>query len=850
MIAQRNLVVVGNGMVGHRFVERCVAAGLHFNYAITVLGEERQAAYDRVNLSKVFEGKAPEELSMLATPDWYQVNGISLILGDKAAAIDREARTVTTASGKVVSYDSLVLATGSFPFVPPVPGKDGPGCLVYRTLDDLDAIRAAAQGGKRGVVIGGGLLGLECANAVKNLGLETHVVEFAPRLMTVQVDDAGGALLKAKIETLGVKVHLNKSTTLIARDAAGKVEKLIFADKTELPTDMVVFSAGIRPRDDLARGCGLPVGERGGIVVDDRCVTPDPHILAIGEVACWKGRTYGLVAPGYHMAQVACDVLAGAAEPAMVTGFDMSTKLKLLGVEVGSFGDAFATTKDAQVVAFTDTTTGVYRKLVLSPDRGLLLGGVLVGDTSAYGMLHQFMLGGVAMPPNPEDMILPSRSGSSSGPGVGSLPDSAGICSCHNVSKGAIVSAISGGCQEVGAIMTCTKAGTGCGSCKSLLKDILHVELKKSGVTVTNHVCEHFAHSRQELYSLVRLHGIHSFSELIAAHGKGDGCEICKPAVASILASAWNEHILTDRHAHLQDTNDRYLANMQKDGTYSVVPRCPGGEITPDQLIALGQVAKKYKLYSKITGGQRVDLFGAHLGDLPTIWKELQQVGFESGHAYGKALRTVKSCVGSTWCRYGVQDAVGLAVKVEHRYKGLRSPHKLKSAVSGCARECAEAQGKDFGIIATEKGYNLYVCGNGGMTPQHGVLLAQDLSEEQVLTLCDRFLMFYIRTADRHERTAPWFNKLEGGLDFLKSVLIDDSLHLVEQLDREMQHIVDTYQDEWCTAIEDPALRSRFSHFVNSDRPDPTVVMVSERTQHRPAAPHEKPSVIPTLVPV
>ncbi len=363
-------------------------------------------------------------------------------------------------------------------------------------------------------------------------------------------------------------------------------------------------------------------------------------------------------------------------------------------------------------------------------------------------------------------------------------------------------------------------------------------------MTLSNHLCEHFPHARQDLFALIRLHRLTDFPTVLARHGVGTGCEICKPAVASILASAWNEHVLDRRHLALQDTNDRYLANIQRDGTYSVVPRVPGGEITPDQLILLGQVAKRYGLYTKITGGQRVDLFGARLEQLPEIWEELIAGGFESGHAYGKALRTVKSCVGSTWCRYGVQDSVALAILIENRYKGLRAPHKLKSAVSGCARECAEAQGKDFGVIATDKGYNLYVCGNGGMRPRHAELLATDLDQDHLIRYLDRFLMFYIRTADRLERTATWFAKLEGGLDYLRSVVIDDRLGIARELEAEMAQVVASYQDEWRTVVEDPALRGRFRAFINSDASDPSICMVQERGQPRPAPPQAELSTV------
>ena len=838
------LVVVGNGMVGHRFLTAAGERGLYARYRAVVISEERHLAYDRVNLSKWFEGKTADEL-MLASEAEYAALGIEVVRGDSAKAIDRVARTLTLGSGRVLSYDKLVLATGSYPFVPPIPGKDLPGCFVYRTLDDLEAIRGAAQTVKTAAVIGGGLLGLEAAKALLSLGLETHVVEFASRLMPLQVDDAGGSVLKNRIEELGVRVHLSTSTREIRAGVGGRVDALIFADGRELAVDMVVFSAGIRPRDELARAAGLAIGDRGGIVIDPACRTSDAHVFAIGECAVFSGKTYGLVAPGYRMAEVVAATLAGASGEAF-DGFDMSTKLKLLGVDVGSFGDAFGSTPGSRQLALFDTASARYKKLVLSADGKQLLGGILVGDASSYRQLLAQVQTQMALPEHPEDLICPPREGGGgSGFGVGALPDQAMICSCHNVAKGAICNAIrEKRLTAVGGVKSCTKAGTGCGSCVTLIDQILKLELKRAGVAVKNHLCEHFPHSRQELVHLVRIHELRSFDELIERHGTGSGCEICKPAVASILASTWNDYVLKREHVGLQDTNDRYLANIQRDGTYSVVPRLAGGEVTPDQLMALGAIAKKYKLYTKVTGGQRIDMFGARLDQLPSIWKELVAAGFESGHAYGKALRTVKSCVGSTWCRYGVQDSVGFAVKVENRYKGLRAPHKLKGAVSGCARECAEAQGKDFGVIATEKGYNLYVCGNGGMKPQHAVLLAADLDEETLIRYLDRFLMFYVRTAERLQRTASWFNNLEGGLDYLKGVIIDDSLGICAELEAEMARIVESYQCEWKTTVADPEKVRMFRPFVNSDTPDPSVVFVKERNQHRPAAWVEKRSLI------
>jgi len=835
---RKKIVVVGNGMVGHKLLEQLVAAAA--DVEVTVLCEEPRPAYDRVHLSEFFAGKSADELS-LVTPGFFEEHGKLLLLklNAKAVGIDRAAKTVTTARGEIIAYDKLVLATGSYPFVPPLPGKDRPACLVYRTIEDLEAIAAAGRESRVGVVVGGGLLGLEAAKALKDMNLTTHVVEFAPRLMAVQVDDGGGRILRRKIEQLGVTVHTGKNTQEIV-DGEGCRHRMKFADGGFLETDLILFSAGIRPRDELAKQAGLAMGERGGIVVDEACRTSDPDIYAIGECALYQGRIYGLVAPGYQMAQVVADQLSGKTG-AVFTGADMSTKLKLMGVDVASLGDAHGATKGSLCYSFIDERQQVYKKLVVSDCGKFLLGGVLVGEAEDYGTLLQYMLNRMPLPDRPESLILPALDGAAKpGLGVAALPDSAQICSCNNVSKAALCTAIDEGCTTLGALKKCTKAATSCGGCGPLVTQILKHELSARGVAVSDHLCEHFPHSRQELYHLVRVEKIRSFDALLANHGKGRGCDICKPTVASILASCWNEHVLQPRHAKLQDSNDYYLANIQKDGTYSVVPRVPGGEITPDKLIAIGAVAKKYGLYTKITGGQRIDLFGAQVHQLPLIWKELIDAGFESGHAYGKAVRTVKSCVGSTWCRYGVQDSVGLSIEIENRYRGMRSPHKLKFAVSGCTRECAEAQSKDVGIIATEKGWNLYVCGNGGMKPRHAELLAADLDKDTLVKYIDRFLMFYVRTADRLQRTSVWMENLEGGLDYLKQVVCEDKLGIAMELEEEMQHLVDTYECEWKKAINDPATLRRFRTFVNSEGGDSNVVFVEERGQIRPATEDER----------
>jgi nitrite reductase (NADH) large subunit len=465
---------------------------------------------------------------------------------------------------------------------------------------------------------------------------------------------------------------------------------------------------------------------------------------------------------------------------------------------------------------------------------------VLVGNTDDYGNWLQTMLNDLPLPEHPEDLILPSRAAAPAAHGTTALPATAQICSCNNVSKGAICAAVEAGCTTIGALKKHTRAASSCGGCAPLVTQILKAELQRKGISVDNHLCEHFPYSRQQLFSLIRVGGLRTFDATLQKHGRGLGCDICKPAIGSILASCWNEFVLAGERASLQDTNDYFLANMQKDGTYSVVPRVPGGEITPDKLIVLGQMAKKYDLYTKITGGQRIDLFGARVQQLPQIWADLIAAGFESGHAYGKAMRTVKSCVGSSWCRYGVQDSVGLAIEIENRYRGLRAPHKIKLAVSGCTRECAEAQGKDVGVIASEKGWNLYVCGNGGMKPRHAELLAADLDKETLIRYIDRFLMFYIRTADRLQRTSTWRDNLEGGLEYLQQVVCEDKLGIAAELEADMARIVATYECEWKKAIEDPATLRRFRHFINSDAADSHVKFVEERGQIRPATREER----------
>lgn len=835
---KKRILVVGNGMVGHKFIDNLVNHEQADEYKVITFSEEPRLAYDRVQLSKYFSGSSAEDLA-LTNADYYNEKSVEFILKDKVVDLDFDNKEVITASGRREGYDKLILATGSFPFVPPIPGNNGEHCLVYRTIEDLEAITASATVSKVGVVVGGGLLGLEAANALKQAGLETHVVEFAPRLMAVQLDEGGGKLLRRKIEALGVKVHTQKATTEIVAGTEARY-RMNFADGSHLETDMILFSAGIRPQDELARKCGIQIGERGGIVVDNNCQTSIKDVYAVGECALWNNRIYGLVAPGYQMAKVAVSHITGGSEQFL--GADMSTKLKLMGVDVASVGDAHGSTPGSLSYTYSNDVEEVYKRIIVSADNKKLLGAVLVGDAEAYGTLQSMCVNGMDLPEDPNCLILPNVEGGGAALGVDALPEAATVCSCYDVSKGAICCAVQNGARTMGDIKAVTKASTGCGGCSALAKQVMDAELTKLGVEVSNHICEHFPHSRKELADIVRVTQIKSFDELLDKHGKGLGCDICKPAVGSILASNFNEFVLDKKHIGLQDTNDIFLGNMQKDGTYSIVPRIAGGEITPEKLIVLGQIGKDYNLYTKITGGQRIDLFGAQLHQLPEIWKKLVDAGFETGHAYGKSVRTVKSCVGSTWCRYGVLDSVGMAIQIENRYKGLRSPHKLKFAVSGCTRECAEAQSKDVGIIATETGWSLYVCGNGGMRPRHADLFATGLDDVTLIKYIDRFLMFYCRTADRLQRTSVWFENLEGGLDYLKKVVIEDKLGLADELEAQMNTVIGAYQCEWKTTVENPELQKRFKHFINSQAKDDNLAYVVEREQIRPATALERKS--------
>lgn len=837
------VLVVGGGMVAHRFTERLRDEDTARRFDITVVGEEPVRPYDRVHLTDVLRGRAPGELE-LGRPLMWSDPCVHLRSGDPVSALNLEQRTAECLSGEVIGWDRLVLATGADGRRPPIEGVDLPGVFLYRSLDDVlgiarqaetllagrTGLAGSAEPGPPAVVLGGGLLGLEAAGALVEMGLDVTVVQSRGHVLSDQLDSGGGALLGRLVEEAGVHIHTGARADRIVAGADGAAGAVSCGGDL-LEAQLIVMATGVRPRDELAVAQGIATASHGGILIDDCCRTNVPDVYAIGDVATVDGALPGLIAPGNQQADVLAGLLLGR-DGSRLGALDDAARLKFPGVGAASFGDAFATTSGAVSVLYADPTARAYKRLVLSDDGRTLLGGMLVGDDGAYSMLRPLL--GHELGADPATFLMPEAA--SAAPSV-DLPDDALVCSCNSVTAGQIASAVrDGGCTTVAEISASTQACTTCGSCEPLVRRILDRQLASMGRTVSHAMCEHFSMSRRELFDAVQISGARTFSKILERHGTGgDGCDICKPAIASILAHLTSAHALDPDRAPLQDTNDRVLANMQKDGSYSVVPRIPGGEITPDGLVAIGTIAKEFGLYTKVTGAQRIDMFGARLDELPAIWERLIDAGFESGHAYGKALRNVKSCVGSSWCRYGVRDSVGMAVALELRYRGVRSPHKLKFGVSGCARECAEARSKDVGVIATEKGWNLYVGGNGGFNPRHSDLLAEDLDDDALVTAIDRFVVYYIRTADRLQRTARWVEDLDGGIEGLRQVIFEDSLGICADLDAYMQDHVESYQDEWRQVLEDPERRRQFVSFVNApDSHDEHLRYVPERAQHRP----------------
>lgn len=792
-------------------------------------------------------------------------------LGTIVTAIHASRKVVETSNGIIVPYDLLVLATGSEALLPPsTPGIGAKGVFVYRTIEDLQKLIGFADTvkGSTSVVVGGGLLGLEAAKAMLDLERfgKIKLIERNKWVLSRQLDSDAGSMVVELVRKLGLDVILSKRVARILVDQDNAVHGIVFEDGERIECRCVMFAIGIKARDDLAKSAGIKCSDRGGIEIDQNLMTSEDDIYSIGECASWESQTFGLIAPGIEMA----DILAFNLTQAKVHSRrkfkrpDLSTKLKLLGVDVASFGDFFAdrdglkvtmpkkhTKKEkanladanehistaVKALIYKDPFQSVYKKYLFSPDGKYLLGGMMIGDTKDYVKLVPLVKNQKALEVPPSQLIF--GAGTQSDEDTDELVSEVQICSCHNVSKGDITRLVRDqSCKSVGDVKSCTKAGTGCGGCMPLVQTIFNAEMRAMGSEVLNHLCPHFKHSRADLFNIIHVKKLRTFQQIMAACGRVSdslGCEVCKPALGSILASLYNEHII-DKPLHgLQDSNDKFLANIQRNGTFSVIPRVAGGEITPDKLIVIGTVAKKYGLYCKITGGQRIDMFGAKKQNLVEIWTDLVNAGMESGHAYAKSLRTVKSCVGTTWCRFGIGDSVGMAIRLEERYKSIRSPHKLKGGVSGCIRECAEAQNKDFGLIATEKGFNIFVGGNGGAKPRHSELLAQDIPPDDVVPILDRYLMFYIRTADKLQRTARWVEQLPGGIKYLREVILEDRLGICAELEEQMSELIGTFFCEWTEVINDPIRRKLFQQFSNTSSTLESIEKVDERGQQRPA---------------
>ncbi|KAJ7128043.1 nitrite reductase [Mycena filopes] len=851
----REVILVGDwlGMVGIAFIEKLLNLDAHGKYFVVTCGEEKHFAYNRVG---------QVENLYLNPPSWYaeqKPESFRYFLSETVTSISPDEHLAHTSKGRTIKYDKCVLATGSNAGVPPYVTHedaariDGVLCIAtsrtWRVLSHMQKRVSSKRQSWR-------------AKAVYDMPSipEVAIIHRQAHLLSRQVGPDAGEMIVRKIQAMGVEV-LTSCTPVeqLTRKAEDDPEQEL-ADGGTVEADLVIYAIGIKPRDEIAGTSGIKCHPRGGIVVGNDLQTSSK------DCASWKGNTYGLIGP-------ATDSHA----PRVMNAPDLSTKLKLMGIDVASFGDFFADTKplDAQIqvvsrakpdkalpavqIAIDDSSSGAntpskrsrahtpkldepikclvyndpfgatYKKYIFTADGKYLLGGQMIGDVGDYVKLVSIVKKKKALETPPSELIVGAKTeGGSNGD---DLDDDAQVCSCHNVEKGRIVRCIKDeGCTTIADLKAKTKAGTGCGGCMPLITSIFNAEMLKAGHKVNNNLCPHFAMSRADLFAVVRVKKLRDFVEVMQQCGVNKdalGCEICKPTVGSILSSLYNEHIMLPAHHQNQDTNDRFLGNIQRNGTFSVIPRMAAGEVTPDALIAIGQVAKKYGLYTKVTGGQRIDMFGARRDDLPAIWEELNNANLESGHAYGKSLRTVKSCVGTTWCRYGVGDSVGLAVQLENRYRGVRSPHKFKGGVSGCVRECAEAQSKDFGIIATDKGWNIFVGGNGGANPRHAELFARDVPPTQVVRIIDRYLAYYIMTADRLQRTARWIENMEGG--------IEDELGICSDLEALMQNLVNTYEDEWAQVVKDPVKRKQFKQFANTDERRPNSEMITQRGQQRPA---------------
>lgn len=771
--ASPHLVVIGNGMAGCRAVEEILARDPG-KYRITIFGAEPRVNYNRIMLSPVLAGEKTFEEIIINGQDWYDDNGIDLVSGDPVASIDRAAKTITSRSGRTIGYDKLLIATGSDPFIIPVPGKDLPGVVTFRDLDDVDKMLTAAGLGGNAVVIGGGLLGLEAAHGLSLRGMQVTVLHLMPTLMERQLDEAAGWLLKTALEGRGQTILTGADTAEIYGN--GKVEGVRLKDGREIPADIVVMAVGIRPSTTLAKEAGLAVGR--GIQVDDHMVTSDADILAVGECVEHDGNVYGLVAPLWEMCRSLADGLVATSSG--YRGSVTSTKLKVSGIDVFSAGD-FSGGEGCEDIVLRDATRGVYKRVIVKGDR--IIGAVLYGDTADGNWYFDLLKKGEDISDIRDALIFgqafASGGGASLNPidAVAALSDDAEICGCNGVSKGKVMACIAGGAVTLDAVRSGCKASASCGSCTGLVENLLQLAMGDdyAGERTVKPMCKCTSFTHEDVRAAILEKDLKEIPAVMQAlsWSTPDGCASCRPALNYYLLCAWPEEHQEDPQSRF--VNERMHANIQKDGTYSVVPRMFGGVTTPAELRAIADAAEKYDAKMvKVTGGQRIDLFGIRKEDLPAIWADLNAAGMVSGHAYGKALRTVKTCVGSEWCRFGTQDSTGLGIKIEHMTWGSWMPHKFKIAVSGCPRNCAEATIKDFGVICVDSGYELLIGGNGGIHLRGTDLLCKVATEEEALEYCAAFIQLYREEARYLDRTAPWVERV--GLDYVKQRVVQDEV--------------------------------------------------------------------------
>ncbi|WP_428027269.1 nitrite reductase large subunit NirB [Altererythrobacter sp.] len=771
---RERLVVVGNGMAGCRAVEEILERDAE-RYDIVIFGAEPRVNYNRIMLSPVLAGEKTFDEIVINSAEWYEEHGIKLISGDPVVHIDREARQVVTREGKVESFDKLLIATGSDPFVIPVPGSDLPGVVTFRDLDDVAKMLAAAERGGNAVVIGGGLLGLEAAHGLSLRGMQVTVLHLMPTLMERQLDEAAGWLLKQELESRGQTILTGADTEAIL-DSDGPDGKHVsgvrLKDGTEIPADIVVMAVGIRPNTQLAKSAGLDV-ER-GIMVDDHMVTSDPSIMAVGECVQHRGQCYGLVAPLWEMCRALADHAVG--EPSGYEGSVTSTKLKVSGIDLFSAGD-FAGGEDCEDIVMRDASRGVYKRVIVR--EGKLVGAVLYGDTADGNWYFDLLKKEEDVSDIREALIFGqafASGGALADPNaaVAALSDDAEICGCNGVSKGQVVACIGGGAHSLDAVRSGCKASASCGSCTNLVESLLAITLGDDAVeSGPKTLCKCTSFTHDDVRRLILEKELKEMPQVMQElhWTTPDGCSSCRPALNYYLLCAWPGEYEDDERSRY--VNERLHANIQKDGTYSVVPRFFGGLTNPKELRAIADVVEKYDApMVKVTGGQRLDIFGIKKEDLPAVWADLNAAGMVSGHAYGKALRTVKTCVGSEWCRFGTQDSTGLGVKLEQLTWGSYMPHKFKMAVSGCPRNCAEATIKDFGVVCVDSGYELHVGGNGGIHVRATDLLCKVETEEEAMEICIAFIQLYREDAHYLERTAPWLER--KGLDWIKAQLFDD----------------------------------------------------------------------------